>query len=62
MESRVGFDALLPPEMAGRAEDVGVSKSHLGAFPTLSLAVLAQTPCACWHFSDKLHTMSVDSG
>ena len=41
MESRVGFDALLPPEMAGRAEDVGVSKSHLGAFPTLSLAVLA---------------------
>ena len=41
MESRVGFDALLPPEMAGKAENVGVSKAHLRAFPTFSLAVLA---------------------
>lgn len=41
MESRVGFDALLPSEMADKAEDVGVSKANLGAFPTLSLAVLA---------------------
>ena len=41
MESRVGFDALLPSEMAGKAEDVGVSKARLGAFPTFSLSVLA---------------------
>jgi len=41
MEPRIGFDALLPPEMAIKAEDVGVNKSRLGAFPTFSLAVLA---------------------
>lgn len=41
METRVGFDALLPSEMAIKAEDVGVSKARLGIFPTFSLAVLA---------------------
>jgi formate transporter len=41
MESRIGFDALLPSEMAIKAEDVGVSKANLGSFPTFSLAVLA---------------------
>jgi formate transporter len=41
MESRVGFDALLPPEMAIKAEDIGVGKADLGTFPTFSLAVLA---------------------
>lgn len=41
MEVKFGIDALLPPEMAVRAEDVGVGKANLRAFPTFSLAVLA---------------------
>jgi formate transporter len=36
-----GFDALLPPSMARRAEDVGVAKAALPAAPTFTLAVLA---------------------
>ena len=35
------FDALLPPEMARRAEDVGVAKASLDMGATLGLAVLA---------------------
>jgi formate transporter len=34
-------DALLPPEMARKAEDVGISKAQMGAVKTLALAVLA---------------------
>jgi formate transporter FocA len=41
MNLQFGLDALLPPEMASKAEDVGVGKAHQGAFQTLSLAVLA---------------------
>jgi formate transporter len=35
------FDALLPAEMAGRAEDVGVRKANLGATTLFALAFLA---------------------
>ncbi|MGH2407249.1 MAG: formate transporter FocA [Candidatus Limnocylindrales bacterium] len=35
------FDVIPPPEMARRAEDVGVRKAGLDAFSTLALAVLA---------------------
>jgi formate/nitrite transporter len=35
------LDALLPAEMARRAEDVGVKKASMAAVPTLALAVLA---------------------
>ncbi len=35
------MDALLPPELARKAEEVGVAKASLGALPTLLLAVLA---------------------
>jgi formate transporter FocA len=35
------FDALLPPEMAAKAEEVGVRKAQLDAVSTLALAVLA---------------------
>jgi formate transporter len=38
---RPRFDALLPPEMAARAEDVGVRKAHLEAVSLLALAFLA---------------------
>jgi formate transporter len=41
MNLQIGFDALLPPEMARKAEDVGVTKAHQGAFQMFSLAVLA---------------------
>lgn len=36
-----GFDALLPPEMAAKAEAVGVRKANLPALTTVTLAVLA---------------------
>lgn len=36
-----GFDALMPPEMAAKAEAVGVRKAALPALTTLTLAVLA---------------------
>lgn len=36
-----GFDALLPPEMARRAEEVGVRKVEMDSVRTLLLAVLA---------------------
>src|SRR4029453_11178063 len=35
------FDALLPPEMAARAEDVGVRKARLDAVSLFALGVLA---------------------
>jgi formate transporter len=38
---RPPFDALLPPEMAARAEDVGVRKARLDAVSLLALGVLA---------------------
>ena len=34
-------DALLPPEMARKAEDIGVSKARMGVVKTSALAVLA---------------------
>ncbi len=37
----VRLDALLPPEMAARAEDVGVRKARLDAVSLFALAVLA---------------------
>ncbi|HSI80981.1 MAG TPA: formate transporter FocA [Solirubrobacterales bacterium] len=36
-----GLDALLPPEMAAKATDIGVSKASMSALRTLALAVLA---------------------
>ncbi|HEX6133485.1 MAG TPA: formate transporter FocA [Longimicrobiales bacterium] len=41
MDTSSRFDALLPPEMALRAESIGVAKAELGAVSTLALAVLA---------------------
>jgi formate transporter len=38
---RPQFDSLLPAEMAGRAEDVGVRKARLGAVTLFALAFLA---------------------
>lgn len=35
------FDALMPSEMAGKAENVGVNKAQLGSFRMFALAVLA---------------------
>jgi len=35
------FDALVPPQMAAKAEDVGVAKGRLALLPLLMLAVLA---------------------
>ena len=35
------LDSLMPPEMAGKAETVGVSKANLSTVVTLALAVLA---------------------
>ena len=41
MEGPSQFDALLPADMARRAEDIGVAKAHLDAVTTFVLAVLA---------------------
>ena len=41
MQGQISFDALLPPEMAAKAEDVGMSKARLGIFRMFALAVLA---------------------
>ena len=41
MQNAPKFDALLPPQMALRAEEIGVSKARLDAPTTLVLAVLA---------------------
>jgi len=37
----ISFDALLPPAMAGKAEDVGVAKANLDALPMFALSLLA---------------------
>jgi formate transporter FocA len=37
----LSFDALLPPEMAQKAENAGVAKANLGKWRMLALAVLA---------------------
>jgi formate/nitrite transporter len=39
--SEIRIDALLPPEMAARAEDIGVRKAGMPGFQTFALAVLA---------------------
>jgi formate transporter FocA len=41
MQEPLSFDALMPPEMAGKAENVGVSKAHLNSFRTFALGILA---------------------
>jgi formate transporter len=41
MRTELSFDALLPVEMARRAEDVGVQKANAPAMTTFMLAVLA---------------------
>jgi formate transporter FocA len=35
------FDALMPPQMAGKAENVGVSKAQLSSFRMFALSILA---------------------
>lgn len=41
MQASFSFDSLVPPEMAAKAENVGVSKARLGPYRMFSLAVLA---------------------
>ncbi|MBE7554526.1 MAG: formate/nitrite transporter family protein [Anaerolineales bacterium] len=41
MSTEVSFDALLPPAMAAKAEDLGVKKANLGAANMFVLAILA---------------------
>jgi len=41
MQAPVSFDALLPAEMARKAEDAGITKSRLSNFSMFALAVLA---------------------
>jgi formate transporter len=41
MTTGVGLDALLPPEMAARAEQSGIKKARMGLIETLVLAILA---------------------
>lgn len=41
IQNNVSFDALLPPEMAQKAENAGVAKANLGKWRMLALAVLA---------------------
>jgi formate/nitrite transporter len=41
MTEQVSFDAILPPGMAVKAEDLGVKKANLGAANMFALAVLA---------------------
>jgi formate transporter len=41
MQTPISIDALLPAEMARKAEDVGINKSRLGGFSMFVLAVLA---------------------
>jgi formate transporter len=41
MENNLSFDSLLPPQMARKAEDVGVAKAGLGPLRMFALAVLA---------------------
>jgi formate transporter FocA len=41
MQEQIPFDALMPPEMAGKAENVGVNKAQLNSFRMFALAILA---------------------
>lgn len=41
MEQPVSADALLPPQIAAKAEDIGVAKGNLPLLPLFTLAVLA---------------------
>lgn len=41
MQEQLSFDALMPPEMAGKAENVGVNKAQLNWFRMFALAILA---------------------
>ena len=41
MPEQISFDALMPPEMAGKAENTGVNKSKLNSFRMFALAILA---------------------
>ena len=41
MTEQISFDAILPPAMATKAEDLGVKKANLGAANMFALAVLA---------------------
>lgn len=41
MTSGYNFDALIPAEMAKKAEDVGVNKANMATLPMLALAILA---------------------
>jgi formate transporter FocA len=38
---QISFDALMPPEMAGKAENAGVNKAQLNSFRMFALAILA---------------------
>jgi formate/nitrite transporter len=54
------FDPLLPPEIAARAEDVGVAKAHLSVVSSLILAFLAGAFIALG--SDLFTVVTTDSG
>jgi formate transporter len=54
------FDPLLPPDMAARAEDVGVAKAHLSVSSTLILAFLAGAFIALG--ADLFTVVTTDSG
>jgi formate transporter FocA len=41
MQAPISFDSLIPPEMASKAENVGVGKAKLGPYRMFSLAILA---------------------
>ena len=41
MSDQISFDALLPPGMAAKAEDLGVKKANLKALNMFVLAILA---------------------
>lgn len=41
MSTEISFDAVLPPGMAAKAEDIGVKKAALGAANMFALAILA---------------------
>jgi formate transporter len=41
MQDQISFDALMPLEMAGKAENTGVNKAQLNSFRMFALAILA---------------------
>jgi formate transporter len=41
MQEPLSFDALMPPEMASKAENVGLGKANLNSFRMFALAILA---------------------